>query len=139
MATQSSSGKSRKKSKPEKIGGYSPTQKIGQGAMGDIWLCHDPSLDRMVIVKQMIPNLTAYEELNIRFQRESSLLAHLKHPNIVHAYSLWQERTGRLSLAMEFIHGKTLREILDVSPTPPLFATLYFLHEILQVLAYAHQ
>ena len=31
MATQSSSGKSRKKSKPEKIGGYSPTQKIGQG------------------------------------------------------------------------------------------------------------
>jgi serine/threonine protein kinase len=34
---------------------------------------------------------------------------------------------------------KTLREILDVSPTPPLFATLYFLHEILQVLAYAHQ
>lgn len=139
MATQSSSGKSRKKSKPEKIGGYSPTQKIGQGAMGDIWLCHDPSLDRMVVVKQMIPNLTAYEELNLRFQREASLLAHLKHPNIVHAYSLWQERTGRLSLAMEFVHGKTLREVLDVSPIPPLFATLYFLHEILQVLSYAHQ
>ena len=93
--------------------------------MGDIWLCHDPSLDRMVIVKQMIPNLTAYEELNLRFQREASFSTS-KTPNIVHAYSLWQERTGRLSLAMEFIHGKTLREILDVSPTPPLFATLYF-------------
>lgn len=129
----------RSSKKPAKIGGYKPTQRIGHGAMGDIWLCHDPSLDRMVVVKQMLPTLTAYEELNQRFQREASLLAHLKHPNIVHAYSLWQERTGRLSLAMEFVNGKTLREILDVSPIPPIFATLYFLHEILQVLAYAHQ
>ena len=124
--------------KPRKMGAYTPTQKIGTGAMGEIWLCHDPSLDRMVIVKQMIPSLTAYEELNLRFQREAALLAHLRHPNIVHAYSLWQEQTGALSLAMEFVHGKTLREILDIQATPPLFITLHFLHEILQVLAYAH-
>ena len=38
---------------PKKIGGYTPTQMLGHGAMGNVWLCHDPSLDRMVVVKQM--------------------------------------------------------------------------------------
>ena len=43
---------SRKRAKPAKIGGYTPVKKIGQGAMGDIWLCDDPSLCRRVVVKQ---------------------------------------------------------------------------------------
>lgn len=131
--------RTRKKAVPDKIGGYKPIQKIGEGAMGEIWLCEDPSLARKVVVKQMQVSLVGYEDLVQRFQREAVLLAHLNHPNIVHAYSVWQERNGRLSLAMEFIQGKNLREILDVSPKPPVWVTAFILHEILQALVCAHR
>jgi len=131
--------RTRKKAVPDKIGGYKPLQKIGEGAMGEIWLCEDPSLARKVVVKQMQASLVGYEDLIQRFQREAVLLAHLNHPNIVHAYSVWQERNGRLSLAMEFIQGKNLREILDVCPQPPVWVTTFILHEILQALVCAHR
>lgn len=129
----------RKRAVPEKIGGYKPLQKIGEGAMGEIWLCEDPSLSRKVVVKQMQASLSGYEDLVQRFNREAILLAHLNHPNIVHAYSVWQERNGRLSLAMEFIQGKNLREILDVAPKPPVWVVTFILHEILQALHCAHK
>ena len=131
--------RTRKKAVPDKIGGYKPVQKIGEGAMGEIWLCEDPSLSRKVVVKQMQASLTGYEDLIQRFQREAILLAHLNHPNIVHAYSVWQERNGRLSLAMEFVHGKNLREILDICARPPVWVVCYILHEILQALVCAHK
>ncbi len=131
--------RTRKKATPDKIGGYKPIQKIGEGAMGEIWLCEDPSLARKVVVKQMQASLVGYEDLIQRFQREAVLLAHLNHPNIVHAYSVWQERNGRLSLAMEFIQGKNLREILDVCPRPPVWVVAFVLHEILQALVCAHR
>lgn len=131
--------RTRKKTTPDKIGGYKPIQKIGEGAMGEIWLCEDPSLARKVVVKQMQVSLVGYEDLVQRFQREAVLLAHLNHPNIVHAYSVWQERNGRLSLAMEYIQGKNLREILDVCPRPPVWVTAFILHEILQALVCAHR
>lgn len=130
--------KPRKKSVPDKIGGYKPLQKIGEGAMGEIWLCEDPSLSRKVIVKQMQASLSGYEDLVQRFQREAVLLAHLNHPNIVHSYSVWQERNGRLSLAMEYVQGKNLREILDVCPRPPVWVVAFILHEILQALVCSH-
>ena len=139
MATEETKTAPRKRAKPEKIGGYTPYKQIGQGAMGDIWLCQDPSLCRMVVVKQMQASLRGYEDLMQRFQRESVLLAALHHPNIVHPYALWQERTGKLALAMEFVEGKTFREILDVQKRPPLWVTLYLIHEILQALICVHQ
>jgi len=129
----------KKRAKPEKIGGYITSRKIGQGAMGDIWLCEDPSLCRMVIVKQMQPSLRGYEDLVQRFNRESVLLAALHHPNIVHPFALWQERTGKLALAMEYVDGKTFREILDMQKQPPLWVTLYLIHEILQTLICVHR
>lgn len=128
----------RKRTKQTKIGGYLPIKKIGQGAMGDIWLCEDPSLCRPVVVKQMLPSLRGYDDLIQRFKRECVLLAALHHPNIVHPYALWQERTGKLALAMEYVDGKTFREILDVQSRPPIWVTLYLVHEILQALICVH-
>ena len=128
----------RKRSKPTKIGGYTPLKKIGQGAMGDIWLCDDPSLCRRVVVKQMLPSLRGYEDLLARFKRECVLLAALHHPNIVHPYALWQERTGKLALAMEYVDGVTFRQILDVQNRPPIWVVLYLTHEILRTLICVH-
>ena len=124
---------------PKKIGGYTPTQVLGHGAMGNVWLCHDESLDRMVIVKQMVPKLLDQDLFIRRFQQEATILAHLNHPAIVVPYALWKESDGQLSLSMEFVMGKNLREILDACKQPPVWVVMAILHEMFLALSVAHR
>ncbi len=128
-----------KNTKPSKIGGYTPTQELGSGAMGKLWLCHDKSLDRMVVVKQMQQDIEDSDTNIRRFLQEGNILAHLNHPAITKPYALWKEKDGKLSLSMEFIHGLTLRQILDKVKHPPLWVVLTTLHEILCALGEAHR
>lgn len=128
-----------KNTRPTKIGGYTPTQELGSGAMGNLWLCHDKSLDRMVVVKQMQQDLEDSETNIRRFMQEGNILAHLNHPAITKPYALWKEKDGKLSLSMEFVHGLTLRQILDKVKQPPLWVVLALLHEILCALGEAHR
>ena len=125
--------------KPSKIGGYTPTQELGSGAMGQLWLCHDKSLDRMVVVKQMQQDIEDNDTNVRRFMQEGNILAHLNHPAITKPYALWKEKDGKLSLSMEFVHGLTLRQILDKVKQPPLWIVLNILHEILCALGEAHR
>ena len=131
--------KKTKEALPKKIGGYKPTQMLGHGAMGNVWLCHDESLDRMVIVKQMVPKLLDQDSFILRFQQEATILAHLNHPAIVVPYALWKESDGQLSLSMEFVMGKNLREILDVCKRPPVWVVMAVLHEIFLALSAVHR
>lgn len=128
-----------KSDKPVKIGGYKPTQELSSGAMGNLWLCHDPSLDRMVVVKQMRETLEENSDAVKRFMREGNILAHLNHPAIIQPHALWKERDGKLSLSMEFVHGITLRQLLDKCPQPPLWVVMMILYEVLGALGHAHR
>jgi len=127
-----------KKSKaPEKIGQYSVHGCIEGGAMGEIFICHDPSLDRMLVVKRMLLALRGYEDLVQRFNREVQVLAAMNHPNIVQVYGYWVEK-GQLNLSMEFINGWTLRQILDKSPKMPTWAVCAVLWGCLNALVHVH-
>ena len=128
-----------KNTKPSKIGGYTPTQELGSGAMGKLWLCHDKSLDRMVVVKQLQQDIEDSDTNIRRFMQEGNILAHLNHPAIIKPYALWKEKDGKLSLSMEFVHGLTLRQILDKVKKPPLWAVYSILYEILCALGEAHR
>lgn len=138
-AKTSTARKPRKEALPKKIGGYTPTQMLGHGAMGNVWLCHDESLDRMVIVKQMVPKLLDQDSFILRFQQEATILAHLNHPAIVVPYALWKESDGQLSLSMEFVMGKNLREILDTCKQPPVWVVMAILHEMFLALSVVHR
>jgi len=122
---------------PEKIGQYSVQDCIGQGSMGEIWLCHDPSLDRMLVIKRMQLALRGYEDLIQRFNREVQVLAAMNHPNIVQVYGYWMEK-GQLNLSMEFINGWSLRQILDKSPVMPVWAVCTVLWGCLNALVHVH-
>jgi len=127
-----------KKSKaPEKIGQYSVQDCIGQGSMGEIWLCHDPSLDRMLVVKRMQLALRGIEDLVQRFNREVQVLAAMNHPNIVQIYGYWMEK-GQLNLSMEFINGWNLKQILDKARKLPLWAACSVLWDCLSALVHVH-
>lgn len=125
--------------KPSKIGGYKPVQELGAGAMGKLWLCYDPSLDRMVVVKQMQATQEENPDAIKRFMQEGNILAHLNHPAITKPYGLWKESDGKLSLSMEFVHGNTLRNILDKCKQPPLWVVMEILYEVLSALGHAHR
>ncbi|MCL2101677.1 MAG: serine/threonine protein kinase [Fibromonadales bacterium] len=127
----------RKLKAPEKIGQYSVHDCIGQGSMGEIWLCHDPSLDRMLVVKRMQLALRGIEDLVQRFNREVQVLAAVNHPNIVQVYGYWMEK-GQLNLSMEFINGWSLKQILDKTPSPPVWATCAVLWDCLSALVHVH-
>jgi len=122
---------------PEKIGQYDVQDCIGKGSMGEIWLCHDSSLDRMIVVKRMQLALRGYDDLVQRFNREVQVLAAMNHPNIVNVYGYWMEK-GQLNLSMEFVNGWNLRQILDRSPIPPVWATGAILRETLDALMHVH-
>ena len=129
----------KKSDKPTRIGGYKPTQQLGHGSMGNLWLCHDPSMDRMVVVKQMQDGMEENDGNVRRFLQEAYILAHLNHPAIIAPHALWKEKDGKYSISMEFVHGKTLREILDKCPTPPLWVVMNILYEVLGALGHAHR
>ena len=111
--------------------------RIGEGSMGEIWLCHDPSLDRMLVVKRMQLALRGYEDLVERFNREVQVLAAMNHHNIVQVYGYWMEK-GQLNLSMEFINGWSLRQILDKSKIFPPWVACSILWGILNALVHVH-
>ncbi|HEV3027989.1 MAG TPA: protein kinase, partial [Planctomycetota bacterium] len=81
--------------------------KIGQpreGAMGEVWKAWDEKVGRWVALKLLKSNADP-----ARMQREASAAAALKHPSIATIYSFGEHR-GRFYIAMEFVHGRTLKE-----------------------------
>lgn len=128
----------RKPRKPSRIGLFEPIEALGQGSMGELWLCYDQSLDRNLVIKRISPQLRGHRETEQRFAREAQALAALEHPGIVSIYGFWiQDET--LNLSMEYVKGYNLRQILDLCPRPPLWFLLFFLREILDALDHAHQ
>ena len=122
---------------PAVLGPYHVLEPIGTGlgGMSDLYLCHDPSLDRKVVVK-LVPRGVGDELLN-RFHREACLLSGVAHPGYAHVYRYWLV-DGRPAMAMEFIDGLTLREILDLRRTVPLDVGISIAWTIAEALRHAH-
>lgn len=119
------------------MGPYHVLEPIGAGlgGMGELYLCYDPSLDRKVVVKRVPPGTS--EELLNRFHREASLLSGVAHPGYAHVYRYWLVE-GRPAMAMEFIDGLTLRELMDLRKTLPLEVVLCIGWSIMEALRHAH-
>ena len=96
---------------PAKIGPYQIKRLLGAGAMGQVYLAHDPHLDRDVALKVLPRELTADEERVSRFLREARLAAKVQHANTVVIYQVMVEE-GLASIVMEMIEGGSLEEIV---------------------------
>ena len=96
---------------PAKIGQYEIKRLLGTGAMGQVYLAHDPHLDRDVALKVLPRELTADEERVSRFLREARLAAKVQHPNTVVIYQVLVEE-GLASIVMELLDGGSLEEIV---------------------------
>jgi serine/threonine-protein kinase len=92
------------------VGGFRIVSLIGEGAMGAVYLAEDDHGQR-VALKRLAPELACDERFRQRFLRESEVAASLHHPSIVPVVSSGED-DGLLYLAMAFIDGPDLRELL---------------------------
>ena len=93
-------------------GRYRIERPLGHGAMSTVDLAHDIELDRPVALKRLAENLARDDDLRARFQREARLAARLMHPNVVQIYDVGEDDDGRPFIAMEYVAGATLAELL---------------------------
>ncbi len=93
------------------IGGYRLEELIGRGGMGAVYRAEDLSLGRSVAVKLLPRELADNEHFRERFLRESQLAASLDHPNVIPIYAAGED-DGQLYLAMRFVPGVDLRQLL---------------------------
>ena len=119
-------------------GRYQVTSSIAHGGMATVYLGLDTRLDRTVAIKIMHAELAADEHFVARFIREARSVAQLSHPNVVSVYDQGSDG-GHLYLAMEYVPGRTLRQLLNERGKLTPRESLDIIESVLAGLAAAHQ
>jgi len=102
----------------ERFGAYEIGDRLGSGAMGEVFRARDLRLGRDVALKLLPERFRDDPERRRRFEAEALALSKLNHPNVVTVYGA--ETHGDVAcIAMELIEGRTLRSLLSDGPLPP--------------------
>lgn len=116
---------------------YEIEKLIGEGGMANVYLANDTILDRKVAVKVLRGDLAGDEKFVRRFQREALSASSLSHPNIVEIYDVGED-DGNFYIVMEFIEGKTLKQLIKKRGVLSLPETMDIMLQLLDALASAH-
>ena len=125
-------------SQPITLGDFLISKKLGQGGMGAVFKAKQVSLDRDVALKVLARHLADDEKFVSRFQREARVMAKLDHGNIVRCYSVGKE-TELWFLAMEFVDGCSLQDLIDKNGKFSVGDALYVTLRVADALNYAHE
>src|SRR3954470_8007207 len=117
---------------------YEILQRIGRGGMADVLLARDLLLDRPVAIKVLFAEFATDPNFVERFRREAQSAAALNHPNIVSVYD-WGKYGGTYFIAMEYIEGRTLADILRVNTRVSPVQAAEIGSEVSAALAFAHR
>jgi len=120
----------------KKILHYELIDKIGAGGMGEIYKAQDDRLHRLVAVKILSPGMSTDPDRKRRFFQEAQAASALNHPNIITLYDIVSEGDMQC-IVMEYIGGKTLRDLIPAGGLPPE-QTLQYAAQIASALAAAH-
>ncbi len=98
----------------DRIGPYRVLRELGRGGMGVVYEARDSRLPRKVALKVLSPHFSSSVSLRLRFEREAELASRLDHPHICTVYEAG-DSGGTPYLAMRFVEGKTLAELVGLS------------------------
>ncbi|MBY0552452.1 MAG: protein kinase [Candidatus Obscuribacterales bacterium] len=117
---------------------------VNEGGMGTIFSATEIGLERKIALKCLHAELLGDEDSRLRFEREGRLLAELSHANILRCYRFGIWRPNRTDpelafpyIAMEFLEGSSLRNLLDRAPVSPEHA-LEVIIQVCNAMEYAH-
>ena len=123
---------------PYSFGKYRVEAEIGRGGFGTVFRAVDVDLDRPVAIKVLDPLYMRDQRWVAHFRREARVMAKLDHPNIVPIYEIGEEE-GRLFLAMKFIDGPDLTEIISEKGALPWDEVVALVGQIASALDFAHE
>src|ERR671937_220845 len=119
-------------------GRYRIVRKLGTGGMANVYLAEDQELGRRVAIKILDDRHAADEQFVERFRREAKNAAGLSHPNIVSIYDRG-EAEGTYYIAMEYLEGRTLKELIITRGPTPIPVAVDYTRQILAALSLAHR
>ena len=121
----------------QKMGNFLIKKLIKSGGMGDLYFAIDTMLNRKVALKVIHPKLAKNSKLMNKFKNEAKTQAQMNHPNIVTIF-YFNIFDNQYVLAMEYITGKSLEELLEIKAIFSIDEALLFWKQILRGLQYAH-
>lgn len=126
-------------SKGQKINDrYEIIKTIGEGGMANVYLADDNILERKVAIKVLRGDLSNDEKFIRRFKREALSVSNLSHPNIVEVYDVGEE-DGNYYIVMEYIEGKTLKQLLQKRGALTLTEVIDIMTQLTDGLSHAHE
>jgi len=119
-------------------GRYRIIRKLGSGGMANVYLAEDQELGRRVAIKILNDRHANDDQFVERFRREAKNAAGLSHPNIVSIYDRG-EAEGTYYIAMEFLDGRSLKELIVGRGPAPVHVAIDYARKILDALRFAHR
>ena len=119
-------------------GRYRVLRKLGAGGMANVFLAEDVELGRRVAIKVLDERHANDEQFVERFRREAKSAAALSHQNIVSIYDRGESQ-GTYYIAMEYLEGRTLKELIARHGTLPIRTAIAYARQVLAALRFAHR
>lgn len=125
----------------EPFGQFKLVREVAVGGMGEIFLASDTQMSRPVAIKRVLERFRTRPDVSRMFEVEATIMSVLRHPNIVRVFESG-ELDGVFYISMEYIHGKTLRQLVDrsreVGESLPPSLVIEIIGQLSRALAYAH-
>src|SRR5919205_3766617 len=119
-------------------GRYEVVNRIGSGGMADVYCAQDQQLGRKVALKVLHRRFAEDQEFVERFRREASSAAGLQHPNVVQVFDRG-EWEGTYYIAMEYLDGRSLKQIVREDAPLPATLAIDITVQILRAARFAHK
>jgi serine/threonine-protein kinase len=117
---------------------YHVVQKLGEGGMGQVYLAEHVKMGRRSAIKVMNPSMVHDPDAVARFNREAANASRITHPNVCAIYDFGETPDGLIYLAMEFIEGEPLTDLLGREQALPLARAAGIFLQVADALQAAH-
>ena len=117
---------------------YHILKKLGEGGMGTVYLAEHVKMGRKAALKVMNPGMAHDPDAIARFNREAANASRLNHPNACAIYDFGETPEGLIYLAMEFIEGTSLTDLIEKNGALPAPRAASIIHQSADALAVAH-
>jgi eukaryotic-like serine/threonine-protein kinase len=119
-------------------GKYRIESRISEGGMGLVYRATHIFMDKELAIKVLNPGLAADEKVIARFSREAKAASRISHPHAVTVTDFGEDENGVVFLAMEYLKGRTLKEVIRTEGPLPLPRVVEIVRQVSSALASAH-